>query len=199
MQAEITRTARAYLEAMVDSAPLALALTDRDLRFIRHSPRWLSELGLDGRDIIGKRLYELFPGAEAQFGDAYQEALQGRSLSADALWTDVIDGRRLCLRCEVAPWRRPDDEVGGLFISVHDLTQMQQALERSERAERRLKIATEIANLHVFEADYVQGVMVSEGAEDTFFEAVADLRAVAGRSILRRASRRSRARRRRVP
>jgi PAS domain S-box-containing protein len=170
MQAAMTRTAQAYLEAMVDSAPLALALTDRDLRFIRHSPRWMTELGLDGRDIIGKRIYELFPGAEAQFGDAYQEALQGRSLSADALWTDVIDGRRLCLRCEVAPWRRPDDEVGGLFISVHDLTQMQQALERSERAERRLKIATEIANLHVFEADYVQGVMVSEGAEDTFFE-----------------------------
>ncbi len=170
MQAAIARTAQAYLEAMVDSAPLALALTDRDLRFIRHSPRWLTELGIEGRAIIGQTIYELFPEAKARFSEAYHEALQGRGASADALWTDVIDGRRLCLRCEVTPWRRTDDDVGGLFIAVHDLTQMQQALERSERAERRLKIATEITKLHVFEADYVQGVMVSEGAEDTFFE-----------------------------
>src|SRR5581483_5891013 len=37
-------------------------------------------------------------------------------------------------------------------------------------AERRLKIATEIADVHVFEIDYATRSLVADGAENSFFE-----------------------------
>ena len=43
------------------------------------------------------------------------------------------------------------------------------ALEESKRAERRLHLALRLADLHVWELDYVRGELIKAGAEDTFF------------------------------
>jgi PAS domain S-box-containing protein len=163
------RSARANVEALVDAAPMAIAMTDAELRCLRYSPRWLAELGIEGQDIIGKTIFEVFPNVEADHGDGYRAALAGETVGADALWIDLPNGRRACLRCELSPWRTPDGAVGGVLIFAHDLAEMQQALDRSNRVERRLKIATEIADLHVFEADYAERVLVGRGAQDVFF------------------------------
>lgn len=50
------------------------------------------------------------------------------------------------------------------------IEQLREALERSEAAERRLRVALEIADLHVYEMDFVRRTLVSQGAERTFFE-----------------------------
>ena len=42
--------------------------------------------------------------------------------------------------------------------------------ERARRVDERMEIALRIADLHVFEADFAAGTLVSQGAEDTFFE-----------------------------
>jgi signal transduction histidine kinase/ActR/RegA family two-component response regulator len=43
------------------------------------------------------------------------------------------------------------------------------ALEDSKRAERRLNLALGLADVHVWELDYVRGELIKAGAEDTFF------------------------------
>jgi PAS domain S-box-containing protein len=163
-------SARGAMEALVDAAPVAIAMTDTQLRYLRYSPRWLAEMGLEGREIVGQSVYEAFPGAEAVYGRSYKAALRGETVGAEALWADLPDGRRACLRCEMTPWRTTDGAIGGLLIFMLDIAETQQALERSRRAEQRLEIATAIADLHVFEADFAARVLVSQGAEDTFFE-----------------------------
>ncbi|MDP1631364.1 MAG: ATP-binding protein [Caulobacter sp.] len=49
------------------------------------------------------------------------------------------------------------------------LAELQAALERSERSEQRLTLALEIADIHVYEIDYVRRELNKAGAEDTFF------------------------------
>jgi signal transduction histidine kinase len=44
------------------------------------------------------------------------------------------------------------------------------ALERTERSEQRLQLAVQLADLHVYEMDYVNRTLLKVGAEDTFFE-----------------------------
>jgi signal transduction histidine kinase/ActR/RegA family two-component response regulator len=51
---------------------------------------------------------------------------------------------------------------------THDITDMVEALETSERSERRLKLAAEIADLHVYEMDYGNRVMFSGGDLSVF-------------------------------
>ncbi|HYM01401.1 MAG TPA: ATP-binding protein [Stellaceae bacterium] len=49
------------------------------------------------------------------------------------------------------------------------LRERDQALERIERSEERLKIAIALADIHVWELDYVRRELTKAGAEDTFF------------------------------
>jgi len=52
---------------------------------------------------------------------------------------------------------------------VRSLRERDQALERSERSEGRLQLALELADVHVWELDYVRRELIKAGAEDTFF------------------------------
>ncbi|MFL5296789.1 MAG: ATP-binding protein [Phenylobacterium sp.] len=54
--------------------------------------------------------------------------------------------------------------------TVEAMSDLRVALERSEAAERRLGMAIQIADLHVFEVDYTRRSLVSLGAERDFFE-----------------------------
>ena len=47
--------------------------------------------------------------------------------------------------------------------------EVQAALERTKRSELRLELALEIADVHVYEMDYVRRELIKAGAEDTFF------------------------------
>lgn len=47
--------------------------------------------------------------------------------------------------------------------------EVQAALEQAKRSEQRLELALEIADVHVYEMDYVRRELVKAGAEDTFF------------------------------
>ena len=49
------------------------------------------------------------------------------------------------------------------------LAEVQAVLERTERSEQLLKIALELADVHVYEMDYVRRELTKAGAEDTFF------------------------------
>jgi signal transduction histidine kinase/ActR/RegA family two-component response regulator len=64
----------------------------------------------------------------------------------------------------VAGWSRANKRA------IQAMAEMKSALDRSEAAERRLKIAIGLANLHVYEMDYGRRTLTSLGAEQDFFE-----------------------------
>jgi signal transduction histidine kinase/ActR/RegA family two-component response regulator len=64
----------------------------------------------------------------------------------------------------VSGWSRANKRT------IQVLAEMKSALERSEAAERRLRIAIGLANLHVYEMDYAKRTLTSLGAEQDFFE-----------------------------
>ncbi|HZZ31516.1 MAG TPA: ATP-binding protein [Phenylobacterium sp.] len=63
----------------------------------------------------------------------------------------------------VANWNRASQQA------AESLTRMTAALASSEAVERRLQIAVEIAELYVFEADYMQRTFAGTGAEPELF------------------------------
>jgi signal transduction histidine kinase len=74
------------------------------------------------------------------------------------------------VRVQLAPWYDAGGEVGGLIITSYEITQIVEALERSERSEERMRLALELADLHVYEVDYIRRELFKVGAEDTFFD-----------------------------
>jgi PAS domain S-box-containing protein len=151
------------MAALIETAPVALVMTDRELRILRASPRWLSERGMEGVDVVGKRLQDLFPGTYEQRATGYEAALEGETIRWDRLRIDLPNGQRPWVRGEAAPWRDADGAIGGLLIKSHDITDMVEAVEAAERSEQRLRLATEMAELLVWEADYSRRKMTTFG------------------------------------
>jgi PAS domain S-box-containing protein len=156
------------LGAVVDAVPVALALTDRDLRVISCSARWAQDMDLEPETIKGRVLYDLAAGFE-RWRPFYERCLAGQAVKAERVFAPYADGQARWIQVELTPWRDAGGEVGGLVIASYDITTMVEALERTERSEQRLTLAMEIADLHVYEMDYVRKELIKGGAEDTFF------------------------------
>ncbi len=155
---------------LMASAPVALAVTDRDLRILHASPRWSAELGLTGQDVLGARLGDLLPEVTERWSSRIAACLAGEPIQVDQVQLQAGDGRRIWLRAEVTPWRDPDGQIGGLLFLSQDISDLVEALDRAQRSEQRMRFAAELADIHVYEVDYRARELLKVGAEDTFFE-----------------------------
>jgi PAS domain S-box-containing protein len=160
---------RGTLAAIVEAMPVALVLTDRDMRVHGASPRWIESLGLEKEIVHGRTIQELVPHMYARWTEAYDRVLCGEPIRADRVQVREPSGAARWYRAELAPWRNAEGEVGGVIIASHDITDMIEALDATERSEQRLMLAMEIADIHVYEMDYVRRELIKAGAEDTFF------------------------------
>ncbi|MBW8815631.1 MAG: response regulator [Caulobacterales bacterium] len=156
--------------AIVDAMPLAMVLVDRDVRILYASPRWITARGLEGQPVIGKTLYELRPDMFERWRPGIDYCLDGHGRSIERLQIPGADGGTEWVRVELAPWIDEAGAVNGLIISSYDITHIVEALERTERSEERLRLALELAELHVYEMDYARRELIKVGAEDTFFD-----------------------------
>lgn len=160
---------RATLGAIVEAMPVALVLTDREMRVQGASPRWIRNLELEGQVIYGRTIYELAPHMYARWTEVFDRVLCGEPIRADRVLVTGPGGEVRWYRAELAPWLNADGGVGGVIVATHEITDMVEALEATERSEQRLMLAMEIADIHVYEMDYVRRELIKAGAEDTFF------------------------------
>ncbi|WP_372785442.1 ATP-binding protein [Phenylobacterium sp.] len=161
--------AQRMVAQIIQTAPLSLLMTDREMRVVSASPRWIESRQLVGREVIGRSLYDIFPETYGKWRSVYDSCLAGESVRADRVEFKRADGSVIWLQVELTPWRAAGGEIGGLIITSHDVTEMVEALERTERSEERLRLAMEIADIHVWELDYRRQELIKVGAEGAFF------------------------------
>lgn len=121
------RSSERQLQLLLRHSPVALAMFDRDMRYLYVSQRWLTEFGLVGQAVIGRLHYELFPNLPAHWKVHHQRALAGEVLREAAVRFELGDGRVRWLRREVRPWYADDESIGGLVIYSEDITASRQA------------------------------------------------------------------------
>ncbi|WP_293677609.1 ATP-binding protein [uncultured Phenylobacterium sp.] len=158
------------MEAIVKAMPLSMVLTDCEARLLYASPPWLAARGLSGQPVVGQTLYELRPDMFEQWRSGITRCLEGHSLSIERLQVPTLDGGTSWVKVELAPWYEHDGAVGGLIITSYDITYIVEALERAERSEDRLKLALEVADLYVYEMDYVRNELIEVGDPATVFD-----------------------------
>jgi PAS domain S-box-containing protein len=143
------------LTAIIETAPVALAMTDRDLNIVRASARWRERAAtwVEG-DVIGRPISDITPAARQAWTVIRDRALQGLGAHMSRARFVSPDGVARWIRWEITPWRDSKGEVGGLLVMVQEITDMVEALEKSERSEHRLRLANEMAALSVWEIDF---------------------------------------------
>lgn len=136
------RESSARLTAFARSAPIAIAMFDRDLRYLEVSERWLHEYGLQRDAIIGRSHYEVFPEIPQSWRDVHTRCLAGATERSDADRFERADGTVHWMMWEVKPWHDMDGEVAGLVMITRDISaRMEEQAELEAARESAYRIS----------------------------------------------------------
>ena len=120
---------RKLLLHFIDHAPAALAMFDRDMRYLAVSRRWRDDYALGEREIVGRSHYEIFPEIPERWLALHRRGLAGEVLRADDDRFERADGSVHWLRWEIRPWHTDQGDVGGIVIFSEDVSERRRAAE----------------------------------------------------------------------
>jgi len=130
------------LKIFVKHVPAAVAMLDRDMRYLQVSDRWCADYSLDNSKIVGRAHYEVFPDLPDRWKQLHRRALEGETLRAEEDRWDR-DGGTNWSRWEIRPWKNGDGQPGGILIFSEDITRRKQIEESLLEIPRRLIDAQE--------------------------------------------------------
>ena len=133
------------LRTFVATAPVAMAMFDRDMRYLAYSDRWLADYGRGHAALGGVSHYAVYPDLPVAWIEAHRRGLAGETLQRDSdLWTQA-DGTRRWIRWAVVPWHDADGAIGGIIASAEDVTEAKASRDAIAEREARYRAAIESA------------------------------------------------------
>jgi len=129
------------LKLFVEHAPAAIAMFDKDMRYLALSRRFLQDYRLEQTTIIGRSHYEIFPEIQQKWKDIHRRCLEGAVEQAEKDPFPRMDGSLDWVRWEIHPWYEASGEIGGIILFsevITDRVRIQEAIEQSERRYREL-------------------------------------------------------------
>lgn len=155
------------LRLLTEHAPVALALFDRNMRYLAVNRHWLEDFGVGDRDLIGYSHYEIFPDLPKEWKAAHQRGLAGETIdSEEGEPFGRSDGQVVWSRWSVRPWKTADGGIGGIVIFSENITARKQAELEVSNSERRFHDIVEASADWVWEVDAeVRYTYVSESVE----------------------------------
>jgi len=119
----LAETLKDRLQLFVEHTPAAVAMFDRDMRYLVASRGWYEEYELHEDEILGRTHYEVFPEIPERWVELHRLALEGETVWNDRDFLDREDGTRLWLRWRLEPWHDERGEVGGIVMFTENITE----------------------------------------------------------------------------
>ena len=138
-------------------APAALAMFDKQMRYLHVSRRWLKDYGLGERDLTGLSHYQVFEKIPESWKEYHRRGLAGEVLRSQDRF-ESADGSLLWVRWEIRPWHQANGEIGGIVIFTEDVTELKRTESALLENEAELKQAKQLAKLGNWYWDTVRGV-----------------------------------------
>ena len=152
-QAEVAlRESEEKLSLFIKHAPAAMAMFDREMRYLAHSQRWIEDYSLT-EPIIGRSHYEVFPEISESWKRIHQNCLAGAIEKSDDDHFDRIDGSVDWLKWEARPWFNAAGEIGGIVIFAENITDRKQAEAELRQKNAILDVVNQSAPTPIFVKD----------------------------------------------
>jgi PAS domain S-box-containing protein len=169
------------LRRFVETSPAAMAMFDRDMRYIAHSKRFPTEFRLPYDDLVGLSQYDVFPGSAERYGAVHRRCLAGATESAEEQRFPRVDGGIDWMRWEMRPWHDNSGAIGGVILFVENITARKSAELALRRNEQRYRMALRGSAVTVFEHDldlrytWIDNPVFDRTAEDIIGRTDADI------------------------
>ncbi|XZF13745.1 PAS domain S-box protein [Chitinophagaceae bacterium MMS25-I14] len=129
------------LRTFIEYTPVAIAMLDRNMRYIAASNVWKTSYRLGDQNIIGKSHYEVFPEIREEWKEQHQRCLAGEVLRSEEDFFVRQDGHTDWLRWEIRPWYENEHHIGGIVMFTEVITGQIEAREALIKAKEQAEQA----------------------------------------------------------
>ncbi|MCX7019724.1 MAG: response regulator [bacterium] len=130
------RQSHRIMRGIISSAPVAMAIFDREMRYLAFSQKWIADYGLSGQKLIGRSHYEVFPDTPDRWRDLHKRALDGELITMPEDTFVRADGLKICLRWALEPWPDLRGGTGGIVMVTEPITDLVDARNTAIAASR---------------------------------------------------------------
>jgi len=133
-------------------SPAAIAMVDRQMRYVAMTQQWRETFGLAGADAIGTSHYDLFPKHRQHWQTLHAACLAGERGQWQEPQCLLPSGRTVAAQWTIRPWQRtateidaqPADrdftgEIGGLVMVWEDISRPKNALQAAWKQQKSLE------------------------------------------------------------
>jgi PAS domain S-box-containing protein len=133
----------AMLQSFVTYAPVAVAMFDRNLNYLSASNCWREEFNMNDLELVGKNIFTISPNASDEIRTIYRDAIKGKDYKNEDFTLAVSHKEELQhYKLEVRPWYLSDGDVGGLIVSVQNITNIIKTNNELKEAKKMADIAS---------------------------------------------------------
>ncbi|RZS99832.1 PAS domain S-box protein [Aquimarina brevivitae] len=126
-------------KVFIENAPSAIAMFDREMKYIAHSKKWLSDYNIKKENVIGKSHYKIFPEIGEEWKKLHQRCLHGEVIKSDDDCFVRADGSKQWLSWEIRPWHVSSGAIGGIIMLTNDKTKQKEAELRTKISEKKFR------------------------------------------------------------
>ncbi|TBW25780.1 PAS domain S-box protein [Gramella sp. KN1008] len=137
----------ALKKLFIDEAPSAIAMLDNEMRYIAASNKWIEDYNLQGREVLGKSHYDIFPNLSDDWKEIHRDCLRGNTHKREEDSFVREDGATHWLSWEVKPWYKGEGEIGGILMHTANITPIKEA--EKEIFEKKQLMQTVLNSINV--------------------------------------------------
>jgi PAS domain S-box-containing protein len=135
-----------------EQVPAAIAMFDREMRYLAVSRRYLSDLALlfstaifAPAEVIGRSFHEISPDMPQRWHAIHARALAGEELAQEEELVLRPDGGAVWVRWSMKPWRTVDGRIGGALLFSELITEQVEIRHALADSEARFRATFENA------------------------------------------------------
>ncbi|NOH04861.1 MAG: PAS domain S-box protein [Chloroflexi bacterium] len=149
---EALRRGGQVLRLFVEHSPAAIAMFDRDMKYIVASRRYLIDYDLGEQNVVGRSHYDVFPEIPERWKEIHRRCLAGAMERAEEDPFPRADGRLDWVRWEIRPWYEANNEIGGVILFSEVITERKRARDEIRLHRDRLAdLSRQLVEAHEIE------------------------------------------------
>jgi len=138
---DVVKQSENQVRTFVQHAPAAVAMFDREMRYLVYSPRWLKDYNLGDQSLVGRSHYEVFPEIPERWKEIHRRCLTGAVETQEVDSFVRADGSTDFLHWEVRPWHDAREQIGGVIMFTELITERMRAEEEHRQLVAQKRVA----------------------------------------------------------
>ncbi|HTS30888.1 MAG TPA: CHASE3 domain-containing protein [Bryobacteraceae bacterium] len=143
---EALRAREQDLRHFAEFAPVAIAMFDREMRYLAVSRRFREDYGLTG-EVAGCSHYDVFPEMPEPWREIHRRCLAGAVERHPGERFVRSDGTEQWVRWEIQPWYQAGGTIGGIILFSEDITAARRSEDALRQVSEQRRMALEAARL----------------------------------------------------